>query len=208
MSITSIPRGNSLPLHSSEGAYRSQWIPRGCKPSRLAKAANTFICRARTPLRTSLAAACMLTAMPRFIPTCSMSMPRARLIPSTTLPGFGFQNLSTLPRNQQTLQFTNNISPYLIKSFGSWADTELRYTFSSWNYGGNTVRYDLTVNTRSEQPRLLDAERRNFHRGDGPGFSEDGSAVYSGRRRNQWLIREPKPLRSAPLTISNTILPR
>lgn len=63
---------------------------------------------------------------------------QSSLIPSTTLPGFGFQNLSTLPRNQQTLQFTNNISPYLIKSFGPWADTELRYTFSSWNYGGNT----------------------------------------------------------------------
>ena len=58
---------------------------------------------------------------------------------STTLPGFGFQNLSTLPRNQQTQQFINNISPYLIKSFGGVADTELRYNFSSWNYGGNTV---------------------------------------------------------------------
>jgi uncharacterized protein (PEP-CTERM system associated) len=57
---------------------------------------------------------------------------------STTLPGFGFQNLSTLPRNQQTQQFITNISPYLIKSFGSVADTELRYTFSSSNYGGNT----------------------------------------------------------------------
>ncbi len=64
---------------------------------------------------------------------------QSSLIPSTTLPGFGFQNLSTLPRNQQTLQFINNISPYLIKSFGPWADTELRYTFSSGNYGGNTT---------------------------------------------------------------------
>jgi hypothetical protein len=58
---------------------------------------------------------------------------------STTLPGFGFQNLSTLPRNQQTQQFITNISPYLIKSFGSVADTELRYSFSSSNYGGNTA---------------------------------------------------------------------
>jgi hypothetical protein len=58
---------------------------------------------------------------------------------SSTLPGFGFQNLSTLPRNQQTQQFITNISPYLIKSFGPWADTMLRYTFSSSNYGGNTV---------------------------------------------------------------------
>ncbi len=63
---------------------------------------------------------------------------QSSLTPSTTLPGFGFQNVSTLPRNQQTLQFTNNISPYLIKSFGPWADTELRYTFSTSNYGGNT----------------------------------------------------------------------
>jgi len=58
---------------------------------------------------------------------------------SSTVPGFGFQNLSTLPRNQQTQQFITNISPYLIKSFGSAADTELRYTFSSSNYGGNTA---------------------------------------------------------------------
>ncbi len=64
---------------------------------------------------------------------------QSSLIPSTTLPGIGFQNVSTLPRNQQTLQFINNISPYLLKSFGTVADTELRYTFSSWNYGGNTV---------------------------------------------------------------------
>jgi hypothetical protein len=58
---------------------------------------------------------------------------------STTLPGFGFQNLSNLPRNQQTQQFITNISPYLIKSFGGVADTELRYNFSSSNYGGNTA---------------------------------------------------------------------
>jgi uncharacterized protein (PEP-CTERM system associated) len=71
------------------------------------------------------------------------------LTPTTTLPGFGFQNLSTLPRNQQTLQFVNNISPYLIKSFGALADTELRYTFSSGNYGGNT-----TVTTSPSNPGL------------------------------------------------------
>jgi uncharacterized protein (PEP-CTERM system associated) len=71
------------------------------------------------------------------------------LTPSTTLPGFGFQNLSTLPRNQQTLQFVNNISPYLVKSFGAVADTQLRYTFSSGNYGGNT-----TVTTSPSNPGL------------------------------------------------------
>jgi len=58
---------------------------------------------------------------------------------TTTLPGFGFQNLSNLPSNQQTQQFINNVSPYLIKSFRGIADTELRYTFSSWSYGGNTA---------------------------------------------------------------------
>jgi len=58
---------------------------------------------------------------------------------STVLPGFGFQNLSNLPRNQQTQQFINTISPYLIKSFGPVVDTELRYTFGYWNYGGNTT---------------------------------------------------------------------
>ncbi len=61
------------------------------------------------------------------------------LTPSTTLPGYGFQNLSTLTRNQQTQQFVTNVSPYLLKSFGSLADTELRYTFNSVDYGGNTT---------------------------------------------------------------------
>jgi hypothetical protein len=58
---------------------------------------------------------------------------------TTTLPGFGFQNLSTLPRNQQTQQFTNNVSPFFRKSFDGLVDTELRYRFSSTNYGGNTA---------------------------------------------------------------------
>jgi hypothetical protein len=58
---------------------------------------------------------------------------------STTLPGFGFQNLSTLPRNQQTQQFVNSVSPYVIQSFDGVVDTELRYTFASSNYGGNTT---------------------------------------------------------------------
>jgi hypothetical protein len=57
---------------------------------------------------------------------------------STTRPGFGFQNLSTLPSNQQTQQFITNVSPYFRKSFDGLVDTELRYRFSSSNYGGNT----------------------------------------------------------------------
>src|SRR5215469_13400705 len=43
---------------------------------------------------------------------------------ATTLPGFGFQNLSALPSNQQTQQFINSISPYLRKSFDGFVDTE------------------------------------------------------------------------------------
>lgn len=58
---------------------------------------------------------------------------------STTLPGFGFQNLSTLPRNQQTQVFINNISPFVRKSFDGVLDTELRYRFGTANYGGNTA---------------------------------------------------------------------
>src|SRR5215469_11292514 len=58
---------------------------------------------------------------------------------STTRPGFGFQNLSTLPKNQQTQQFITNISPYLRKSFDGLADTELRYRFGYTNYGRNTT---------------------------------------------------------------------
>jgi hypothetical protein len=58
---------------------------------------------------------------------------------STTLPGFGFQNLSTLPKNQQTQQYVNNVSPYIVKSFDGWVDTQLRYFFSASNYGGATA---------------------------------------------------------------------
>src|SRR5439155_11682335 len=47
--------------------------------------------------------------------------------------------LTTLPRYQQSQQIISYTSPYLIKSFGPVADTELRYTFSSSNYGGNTT---------------------------------------------------------------------
>jgi uncharacterized protein (PEP-CTERM system associated) len=57
---------------------------------------------------------------------------------SSTLPGFGFQNLSTLPSNLQTQQYITNVSPYIRKSFDGLVDTELRYRFGSVNYGGNT----------------------------------------------------------------------
>lgn len=58
---------------------------------------------------------------------------------STPSPGFGFQNLSTLPSNQQTQQFINSISPYFRKSLDGLVDSELRYRFSTSNYGGNTT---------------------------------------------------------------------
>jgi hypothetical protein len=57
---------------------------------------------------------------------------------STTLPGFGFRNLSQLPTNQQTQLFSTTISPFLRKSYDGLVDTQLQYTFSSTNYGGNT----------------------------------------------------------------------
>jgi hypothetical protein len=58
---------------------------------------------------------------------------------STSLPGFGFQNLSTLPSNLQTQQYITNVSPYIRKSFDGLVDSELRYRFGSVNYGGNTT---------------------------------------------------------------------
>ena len=67
---------------------------------------------------------------------------------STTAPGFGFQNLSTLPSNQQTQEYVNSVSPYFRQSFDGFVDTELRYRFSSTNFGGNTaVITSATPNT-------------------------------------------------------------
>ncbi len=64
---------------------------------------------------------------------------RSLVTQSTTLPGFGFQNLSQLPSNQQTQVYSNTISPYLRKSFDGLVDSELRYTFGQQNFGGNTT---------------------------------------------------------------------
>ena len=58
---------------------------------------------------------------------------------STTLPGLGFQNLSRLPTNQQTQVYSTTVSPFLRKSFDGLVDSELRYTFNSTNFGGNTT---------------------------------------------------------------------
>ena len=58
---------------------------------------------------------------------------------SSTQPGFGFQNLSQVSPNQQTQIYSANVSPFLRKSFDGLVDTELRYTFGSTNFGGNTT---------------------------------------------------------------------
>jgi len=58
---------------------------------------------------------------------------------STPLPGFGFQNLSRLPTTQQTQVYSTTVSPFLRKSFDGLVDSELRYTFNSTSYGGNTT---------------------------------------------------------------------
>jgi len=57
---------------------------------------------------------------------------------SSTLPGFGFQNLSRLPTNQQTQVYSTTFSPFLRKSYDGLVDTQLQYIFNSTNYGGNT----------------------------------------------------------------------
>ena len=64
---------------------------------------------------------------------------RSVVTQSSALPGFGFQNLSQLPANQQTQVYSTTLSPYLRKSFDGLLDSELRYTFSSTNFGGNTT---------------------------------------------------------------------
>jgi hypothetical protein len=58
---------------------------------------------------------------------------------STPLPGYGFQNLSRIPTNQQTQIYSTTISPFLRKSYDGLVDSELRYTFNSTNFGGNTA---------------------------------------------------------------------
>jgi hypothetical protein len=57
---------------------------------------------------------------------------------ASTLPGLGFVSPSLLPRTQQTLVFTNTVSPYLRESYDGLIDSELRYRFASTDYGHNT----------------------------------------------------------------------
>jgi uncharacterized protein (PEP-CTERM system associated) len=90
---------------------------------------------------------------------------------STAQPGFGFQNLSQVSPTQQTQVYSNTVSPFLRKSFDGLVDSELRYTFSSINYGGNTTAAtsplaastSLTSGT-SNEGTLLVATGRDFSR--------------------------------------------
>jgi hypothetical protein len=90
---------------------------------------------------------------------------------STTVPGFGFQNLSRLPTNQQTQVYSTTVSPFLRKSFDGLVDTELRYTFSSTNFGGNTTALTSPVGTPTtlasgilNEGTFIAATGQNFNR--------------------------------------------
>ena len=58
---------------------------------------------------------------------------------SSTLPGFGFRNLSQVAPNNQTQVYSTTVSPFLRKSYDGLVDSELRYTFTTSNFGGNTT---------------------------------------------------------------------
>jgi hypothetical protein len=68
----------------------------------------------------------------------------------STSPGFGFQNASQLPKNQQTQIYANSVSPYFRKSFDGLLDSEVRYTFGSTNFGGNTATLATTPQSTAQ----------------------------------------------------------
>jgi uncharacterized protein (PEP-CTERM system associated) len=57
---------------------------------------------------------------------------------ASTLPGLGFVSPSVLPRTQQTLTFTNIVSPYLREGYDGLVDGELRYRFGATSFGLNS----------------------------------------------------------------------
>ncbi len=69
---------------------------------------------------------------------------RSSISQASTTPGFGFQNASQLPKNQQTQVYANSVSPYYRKSFDGLLDSEIRYTLGSTNFGGNTATVATT----------------------------------------------------------------
>jgi len=90
---------------------------------------------------------------------------------STPLPGFGFQNLSRIPTNQQTQVYSTSISPFLRKSYDDLVDSELRYTFNSTNFGGNTTVVTAPPGTptnlassTSNEGTFIAATGQNFRR--------------------------------------------
>ncbi len=58
---------------------------------------------------------------------------------ASTVPGLGFTSPTLLSKNQSTQIFANTVSPYFRESVDGLVDTELRYTFGSTNFGGNTT---------------------------------------------------------------------
>jgi hypothetical protein len=90
---------------------------------------------------------------------------------STPLPGFGFQNLSRLPTNQQTQVYSTTVSPFFRHSFDGLVDTQLQYTFNSTTFGGNTrvVATPLSTPTNlassiSNEGTFIAATGQNFSR--------------------------------------------
>lgn len=89
---------------------------------------------------------------------------------ATTLPGLGFVNPSLLPSSQQTQVFVNTVSPYVRESIDGLVDSELRYTFGSSNFGGNTISGTPALNTNLgtgilNEGTFTAATGRDFERG-------------------------------------------
>jgi hypothetical protein len=108
---------------------------------------------------------------------------------ASTLPGLGFVSPSLLPRTQQTLTFTNTVSPYLRQSYDGLIDGELRYRLSSTNFAGNTGITSITTplnsgltNGISNEGTLTLVTGRDFQRlqsravVDGSNFNSNSTA--------------------------------
>lgn len=66
---------------------------------------------------------------------------------ASTVPGLGFTSPTLLPTGQQTQVFVNTLSPYFRESIDGLVDTELRYTFGSTNFAGNTAGSEAIPNS-------------------------------------------------------------
>jgi hypothetical protein len=91
---------------------------------------------------------------------------------ASALPGLGFVSPSLLPRTQQTQIYANSVSPYLRESFDGLVDSELRYTFGSTNFSGNTLATPTTLTPTAtnlssgilNEGSLIVATGQNFER--------------------------------------------